>query len=388
MIIQNQNRHHFVNWVNGMKIQRQHFMMLENAVLERLLHSSAITMHDLNYGLLSQGSASGSCELTLDINGNWDFRLLYCNGFSPDGLHIQLPQIPAVTGFVMPVLTYYPRNDIAATYLLMVEQHVFDRVPAGEVDTDELPYRSPITLPASKLLIVAAKDLEQTGPGRGQLIIARVKVENEKPFIDRQYIPPCLCVNAHYLLQELFEEIRRYLSEILLYASEIFRNIQLRAHQPELALCIMEICRGMSDLINPLMPGIDNLMKYQAPVHLFIVVNNIARNFRMFTTYRIGQWREQVLNYFAVWLDITPGVLDAVVWAATGTEYYHLDIDASFRPGLELLKLLHKLTKTISQLEYIGLKPDHKIFVKEELQQDFNSADNGSNKKVKWKFTD
>ncbi|MFB6454617.1 hypothetical protein ACE38W_05040 [Chitinophaga sp. Hz27] len=386
--MQNQYRHHLVNWVNGMKIQQQHFVLLENAMLERVASAAAITLHEQNFGLLTQEPAKASCELTHDMDGSWKLRLLHCNGITPDGLHIQLPLLPPVTGFVMPGITYHPLPESSETCFVIVEQHIYERIPVGDIDTTELPYRNPAAIAEIHLKIIAANIMDQVGVGPGQIVLARILSAHQKPVIDQQYIPPCMYITSHHLLIDYFNDVHHYLSEIMLYANEIIRHIRMRENNQDLAACILEICKGMGDLISYLLPELAHITRFQGPVYLFTMLSKVTGNFQMLTTYRIGQWREQVFNYFALWLDITPGVFESMIWAARNIEYYHLDIAGSLKPGLDLLSILHKLTKNISQLEYIGVKPDNKIFVKEELQREMPDTDNVINKKNRWRFTD
>lgn len=53
-----------VNWVDGMKITKDHFIGMENALLDNIRDSYALTLKDFNYGLLP---AVSSDKLSLDL---------------------------------------------------------------------------------------------------------------------------------------------------------------------------------------------------------------------------------------------------------------------------------------------------------------------------------
>src|SRR5687767_9880099 len=86
-----------VNWVDGMKITKDHFVSQENAYQDKIRDSTGIFLHSYNYGLLQPSPGKEkSIDFSVDTDRNNVIRVnLYeCRAITRSGSRIELyPEI-------------------------------------------------------------------------------------------------------------------------------------------------------------------------------------------------------------------------------------------------------------------------------------------------------
>ena len=81
------------NWMDGMKINRQHFIDSENALFAAIHDGIATQINNYNYGLLTNGEGLKS---TLEVNvvksqaDNFLVKVSLCRAITSGGLRIEL----------------------------------------------------------------------------------------------------------------------------------------------------------------------------------------------------------------------------------------------------------------------------------------------------------
>jgi hypothetical protein len=80
---------------------------------------------------------------------------------------------------------------------------------------------------------------------------------------------------------------------------------------------------------------------------------------------RSGAGKEQLLNYFAEWCNVSQGDFDTVFTETINTDYNHNQMDKSIAKITKFMTTLEDLFSVLSRLDYIGKKRDGSIFVSE-----------------------
>ncbi|MGB0932148.1 MAG: hypothetical protein ACPGVB_15300, partial [Chitinophagales bacterium] len=149
--------HNYVNWIDGMKISKEHFLAFEDAVNDYLRDIRALRLTDNNYGLLP-ASPHTKHSLELRIHGN-EVELLSCRGITREGVRIE------ITNFNLQKLTAaIPKEDSSVLdnrpgglYDIVVVVDSYDREPFGKPNSEESPPRHPFTLPKYSLELVPSR---------------------------------------------------------------------------------------------------------------------------------------------------------------------------------------------------------------------------------------
>ena len=86
-------KHHQVNWMDGMKINKQHFIDMENSLNDHLMDSMETAMNSYNYGLLPPlpGKVNSlKTVLSADNQNRIHVKILECRAITPGGARIEI----------------------------------------------------------------------------------------------------------------------------------------------------------------------------------------------------------------------------------------------------------------------------------------------------------
>ena len=95
-----------VNWVDGMKINKQHFIALENALNDQLMDTASMGLNDRNYGLLPPfPGKSSSLKMVLNADNQNRLRVTIqeCRAITQGGARIEILENGSeIHGFSIP----------------------------------------------------------------------------------------------------------------------------------------------------------------------------------------------------------------------------------------------------------------------------------------------
>ena len=80
--------------------------------------------------------------------------------------------------------------------------------------------------------------------------------------------------------------------------------------------------------------------------------------------------REEMLNYFCEWEEITPGSFEGFISKILELQYDHNNISLMMEPVHGFLSMLTQLWTKLSQLEFIGQHKDNLIVSDKRLNKD------------------
>ena len=360
---------HFpVNWIDGMSINKTHFTAVQNFVSDSVRDAVGVHTSMIGYGLLP---VQNSIKINLIIDNHKLLRIKVeeCHAVTPNGSRIEIGgELTENLSLSIPYLEAVKelKENQEAVLLACISVNPFKRTPYGEPDPEENPPRYPYTLPEYSLNLIPEDELKNTiGFGGNYLTIGKILVHSGESRIDDNYIPPCVSVSSHQKLQELYTEIDRFYGQIEVYATQIAQKIHSKKQNNELAM-MMEL---MSDkTLNYLGMEINKFRwssHYAPPAEMLVSVVALARVLKNFIDARSGAGKEQLLNYFAEWCNVSQGDFDTVFTETINTDYNHNQMDKSIAKITKFMTTLEDLFSVLSRLDYIGKKRDGSIFVSE-----------------------
>jgi hypothetical protein len=262
------------------------------------------------------------------------------------------------------------KDDENAVLLACISVNPFKRTPYGEPDPEENPPRYPYSFPEYTLNLIPEDELKNTvGFGTHFLTIGKILVSSGESRIDENYIPPSVSVSSHKKLQELFVEIDHFYGQIELYAVQIAQKIHAKKQSNELAV-MMEM---MSDkTLNYLGIEINKfrwMSPHTPPAEMLVSVVALARLLKNFIDSRSGAGKEELLNYFAEWCNVSQGDFEVIFSETINSDYNHNQMDKTIVKIKRFMKTLEDLYSVLSRLDYIGKKRDGSIFVSENTDE-------------------
>ena len=366
-------KHYPVNWINGMKINKDHFVAQDDAWKDSLNDTAALHLSAIRYGILPpsiSGENTYNVKTALDNQNTIRVSVLSCNAITSGGVRIILPSIPAssiaeIDG--VPATSFEFTSSIAESYWwIVLTINPFKKKPAGSPDLDDSPSRYPYVVPTYTVQVVSDSQSSQFLNHPYALVIGKILHSGNDVKVDPDYIPPCFSISAHPDLISLFSEIDRFHGDLEIRCSLIVQRILKKNQQNEISELVMFLCDRVVLYLGQTITNMRWLMIHESPASLFASIASLARVMKNSIDLRIGSGKEEMMNYLTEWCELKQGELESLLTSLADLRYDNNDINKNIDKVVLFVKVTSKLFETLSKLDFIGKRRDTGIFVKEE----------------------
>ncbi len=364
--------HYRVNWVDGMKINKNHFIEMENSVLEIVRHSDQKNCTPVNFGLLPEISEENkSIDITISVDGQEtiDVVLNSCRAITLGGYQIDITKntkfLLEQSGHILK--KQYSIDAEEKEWFIVIQVNPFKRVPVGNADPQEEPPRHPFVFSEYSLDILPKSDTSKNEFGLHHLTIGKIMLEDGKPTVDADFIPPCRSIQSHSDLKFTYHEVGTFLNHMEAFSLHIIQKIHQKKQSNELAKMALYLAEQVMHHLNANISEFRFKDKHEPPIMMISKIVNLARVIKSSLDIFAGTGKENFLNYLTDWCDLNQGAFENVLVETIEMEYVHNDINASLLKVSSFTKLMLSLFKKLNELDFIGKKADTGIFVKEEV---------------------
>ncbi len=361
-----------VNWVDGMKINKQHFIALENAINDHLMNAFAVGLNDYNYGLLppfSGKSSSLKIVLNTDNQNHLKVKIIDCRAITIGGARIEiLENSTDIHGFSIPLpeVDYEIDSSKEAHFFVQLSVQPFSRIPVGNADPSEEPPRYPFTVPEIKAHIIPEDQVTQKEMGSYFVCIGKIKMVEGKPEIIGEYIPPCSSIQSHSRLKDIHSKYDNFFGQLELDLLKILRKIKEKEQSNELAKVVSLLSANILFFLSTGILEFRWKIANQPPISMFEFVARCARIIKNTIDANSGKAKEELLNYFMDWCNLNQGEFENILINTVNFQYEHTRIQRTAAIFDQFVDVISTLFEKLSVLEYIGKKKDTGIFVKEQ----------------------
>lgn len=372
-----QDKHYLpVNWVDGMKINKTHFIAQDNAAVYQLAQHTACLVDQLNYGLLPPvDERSGGVKLFIstDNQKRIQVRIQQCRAITAGGYYIEFNEDTALLGnnLITPVVsepvTLRELKTKASSFYIVLTIDPYKRIPYGSADPAEMPPRIPYTISSLSLDIIPIAEVVRNVLGPTQLPVGKMTVEAQRVSLEEEYIPPCTSISSHPELQEIHAGLEQFYSKMELYALQITQKIIQKKQANDMSVIVQKICDNISLFTASQLSELKSVGVVQRPVYTVSRVAAMARLIKNTLDCYLGSGKEELVNYFTEWCNIGQGELESTIAELSTLQYDHLDINDSIGKVAQFTKTISRLFYQLAKLEYIGKRREAGIFVKEEV---------------------
>jgi hypothetical protein len=372
-----------VNWVDGMKINKTHFISQDNAFTYRQAQTVSSFLNEHNYGLLpvfDRHHTSAKLFLSLDNEQTVHLRIQRCRAITRGGYVMEFDTDTSLTGQQLTAgipglqVPFTELKDRSANYYVVLSVNPYERVPYGIADARETPPRMPFTMPVYELTLLPVHETSAISLGYFQVPVGKVMVEEQIVRLVENYIPPCTAVNSHYELLEVHAGLEQFFGQMELYALQIIQKILQKKQQNELADAIYRICENLTVFTATEYSNFKLSYLYQPPVFMITAVAGMARLIKNTMDYFAGTSKDELMSYCTEWCGVSQGELETAITTVCNYQYNHLDINDALEKVLRFTQIISSLFASLSRLEYIGKKKESGIFVKEQVLIPTNEA--------------
>jgi len=360
-----------VNWEDGMKINKGHFLQQENALYDMLKDVSAGFLNQNNFGLLPIGTQTESSIKTAIKLDNQQFlkvKIFQCRAISQGGARIEILEehlLPELTVNISRELEMAQKGE-SGDYYILLSVDIFDRQPFGELNADEEPPRYPYSIPSYKINVISAKQMANEGVHPYSFFIGKLNINKDNPGIYADYLPPCMVVNSSKELINFSAEVEKFFSKLELDLLSIIRKVKEKNQDSSLAQSVLILSEGLLNYITHNHLRLRWEIPDLAPVYLFEYIATAGRVIRNTIDSKTATNKEELLNYFTNWSELKQGDFEKLLVYCINFEYHHYNILESIEQFSEFIQIIALLFDKLESLAYIGKKKETNIFVKEQ----------------------
>lgn len=374
----NKRKYHPVNWIDGMKVNKDHFISTDNHLAAQGRNSRSTFLDPFNYGLLLQTEENSNpvnIQMDIDNQGFVHVKVVNCRAITRGGSVIDISdEYYSGSGLsaAMPELQVHRTSSSARELFLCLTVHVFERVPFGIPNPDELPPRLPFVMPGYHLSVHPPEEKESIA-GPDSLIIGRILFTGDKPEIDDNYIPACHAIYSHPKLAEYHTQILRILGQVEIDVVDILRSIKTKKQVTTIAETVTDLSDAVLYFIGAHMAEFRKIAMNFPPVYVFEQMAALARTINNAINKQPAAEREELYNYIQDWSSLKQGEFEKLLSNAIEFSYDHDDINSSIQKLAPFINNMSQIFHTLSNLDFIGKKKDRQIFVKEQKEKPGNS---------------
>jgi hypothetical protein len=365
-----------VNWIDGMRINKDHFIASENALTEMVHQTVGYALTDINYGLLPPvRDHETSLKITTEIDARnfLHVRLNTCTAITRGGIFIDIYHASGdQSAFSMPL----PETSIdlqspeSGSYFLVLTVNPFKRVPAGPANPEENPPRNPFVIPEYKLDLVPAETITASQIGGHYLVVGHLKVNDNKAQLSDTYIPPCNQVRSYPDLINLHDKITHFLTNMERDTLEIISKIYMKRQKSTLSETVLNFNRQLLVFLSHQVSEHKWILLHQPPVYMLESISRLARLIMNITESYTHEYKEEMVNYYSDWCNLRQGEFMEILLKALNVSYLHENIQETIAPLIKFMEMISTLYKTLAGLEYIGKLKDVTFVITEKIKDE------------------
>lgn len=363
-------QHLHVNWIDGMKISKNHFIEMENAFKDEIRDNFANSINVFNYGIIPTETNDGK-GLDLEVlniqGGNIKLRLNNCRAITPAGNRIEIVNNLKIkdVNFTLESETIN-KNSGNLVYDIILKVEPFNKKAVGQPNPNENPPRNPFSIAEYTVSVVPTEQVNIDNLSINYLKIGRLIGKGDDINIDSSFIPACTSILSNQILIHAFKVLSEDVRNINNNCLRIIQKIYVKNQKSSLAENVKYMSLNLSKHITTNYFTFKNLAPYQAPIFMFSEIIKIA-NIIFYCLETIPEKdKEELINYYTEWGDLNQGALESMINDVCFLEYDHNDIRTSLVKIEKFLLNINNLFNKLNSLDLIGKKKDRDFIVKEE----------------------
>jgi hypothetical protein len=364
-------KYYFVNWIDGMKINKDHFISMENAMIyqQHVLAKSQINPY--NFGLLPMNDGDSSLDISyeIDTQNHINVRVNKCLAITSGGYLIDLDtSIPEMNQFEIFLENFDMQavDSKSSEFYIVLKINPYGRTPVGQADPMENPPRHPFIIPEYGVYLVPEERMNKAGFGDHFQVIGKMIIKDGVPALDKGYIPPCSSVSSDERLVAINNRLIEFFGKLEMDILLIINKIHKKEQKSPLANTVMYICDKMAAFQGLHITKQRLFLRHSPPIAIFEAISQFARLLRNTFNTQTSEQREEMINYFSDWCNLKQGELEKLMIDTVNFNYNHYEIALVMSRMMAFIETMSTLFETISHLEYIGKRRDTQIYIKED----------------------
>ncbi len=373
-------KHFPVNWADGMKVSRHHFVSNEAWLQDSLRDTACLGLTDYNYGLLPSSPKEPALDLSIREDRQSQRLLVQlhrCRALTRGGCRIEITPhtIASLDGVNSPLqLPYHLKDAGNLQYHIILMVHPQQRVPAGTPDPEEQPLRYPHTLPEYRLDVVPSQQTTDFDPQTYHLTLGKFRVVAGEVQLD-PYIPACMSVRSHPDLYQYYREMEGILMDMGNQLTALVRKLRFVGAQDVLEINLRTLAEQMAGFIFQQVDDYKWLYAEQPPIHMMLLCVKLARMMRSVSLLMPEEQRSALYQYINQ--GFAPQTFESSLDMLLNLSYDHQQLRAVLDQNRKAMDNLSAVFTKLPQMHYTRQEPERPIR-KEPEPAPAQPADTGS----------
>lgn len=354
------NTTHFkaVNWIDGMKINKNHFISSDNFHIEQTHISRRVFLTENNFGILPSSDKNNyPFELKLILEADtiritkFAFSLIFLDGTV---ISVSSDELAGNRVDSTGIKTKFKISEFTEKeFVLIVRGNPFNRIEYGEFESEDLPLRRPFSLPGFEFVLIPEKKAQSAFFGENFFILAKFSIQNADIIWDNEYIPPSTSLNSmpqltsyHDFVYKTFLDMEnRLLEAIRKYQSKVNDNFKET---------LGYVAGNLLQAISRMKFELKHMSLYQSPLNLLIYVKELANIIYQSLEIRSSIGKDRFLIEVNSITGIPKGEFELKLKEIMNLEYRHFSISESFGQAEIFLKLLMQIFNSMSEHDKVS----------------------------------
>lgn len=359
----------YVNWIDGMKINKNLFIETDLANIDAIRDAVSIGLNDFSYGLLPSEKGNESLSLDLiDTRANcFKLKINLCRAVTIGGCRIEILKSSSELTITQDIKDMDGgKGAKSIVFDLVLTVNPYERKPYGQPNAEESPLRYPFTTSNYKIQLVPSDQLSNYDVGNFSLTLGRIVLKGDEYTFDSKYIPPCTSINSHASLINYYRKLGSSLNTIEENCTKIIQKIVSKGQATALANNVKMLCEKILYYISDIFFQYRMLSLQKPPIFLIDFFIRMANQVRVLNDCYPEKEKEEMLNYFTEWTELTAGNFDNMLNDLVFHDYDHRNINNSMQKVENFVLIIDNLMNKLSSLDLIGKRKERDIFVREK----------------------
>ncbi|MFH1119808.1 MAG: hypothetical protein V1775_08280 [Bacteroidota bacterium] len=358
--------HKQVNWQDGMRIDKNHFVATDHFHIDHLNVTRSILLHENNFGLLpSRDKTRVVNEIKLVSEGGlikierYSIAALMFNGML---LMVDSDELNSLNMDTGNIQVGFDLNGFSEKdFCLLVKVNSFDGLGFGTCQSDDVSLRRPFLISHFNFLLLPESKVKDSYFGDDFLILEKFSVSNTAVVPDTGYIPPVTAMIAHELLVKYHKYVYDTINTVELCLIEIGRrysNMNAESFRDTLII----LSNNLLNALARIKPEIKHRCLYESPFELIIRIKELANILNYTLTIRTSIGKDRFLDEVNRILGASKFEFEEMIKQIINLEYRHYNISDAVSVTREFLEQISKIFQSLSEFEKSKKSAD--IFIK------------------------
>jgi hypothetical protein len=344
-----------VNWQDGMKLNRGHFIHFDNFHIEQHTLNRNLLLNENNFGVLpSMDKTKYSYEVKLSLDGDFlvitKFRIaaLMLNGMY---INVDTEDVRANNIDSDSLKLRFKYNEhTEKQFALVLKINSYKGIECGKFDSEDFPLKRPYLMPFFEFILSPINKLKESYFSDDFFIIAKFDIENNQLSLNNEYIPPVTSLISTKLLSEFHSQVLSTFNSIenhLLEISKKHSKNKGNNYSETLVLLSNSLIINLSSFKFE----IKHNSLHEPPIELILKIKSFANVFSKILETRTSIGKDGFLNEVIRIIGTSKNEFEELVKQITNLEYRHHNISDSISLTRKFLSTILQVFKSLSEGE-------------------------------------